>query len=335
MMMPRSILGSAAAALFLGLVAPAAREAQQDTPSRKKLDPTAWGSTHIGKGYPEFVRGDECLFCHRNDIGPTWGKNTHGRTIRMREDTPELTALLLSRSPATQFQQDVQYFLGSRHRVRFLKKSGYGKFSISGAQAALSADGKLDSWIEPEGPIWDERRFPERCAGCHATAVDPASKSFQAFGLDCLTCHGDVPLDHTNDTSRVWLSKKRRKDSQPITSLCAQCHLRGGRSRSTGLPYANTFIAGDNLFKDYEVDLAEADNLSLNPGDRHVYRNVRDVVVYGAESPTCITCHQVHGQSSIKHRRALRAPICLDCHYAEGEMKRVKRYIVSSDTCEY
>ena len=27
------------------------------------------------KEVPEFIAGDQCLFCHRNDIGPAWGKN--------------------------------------------------------------------------------------------------------------------------------------------------------------------------------------------------------------------------------------------------------------------
>src|SRR5688572_25378852 len=58
-------------------------------PAQKRLDPAAWGTNHSGKPVPEFVHGDECLFCHRNDIGPGWQKNTHGITIRQKEDAPE------------------------------------------------------------------------------------------------------------------------------------------------------------------------------------------------------------------------------------------------------
>jgi hypothetical protein len=43
----------------------------------------------------------------------------------------------------------------------------------------------------------------------------------------------------------MWLSKKRATTVRAITSICAQCHVRYGKSRSTGLPYRNTFIAGD------------------------------------------------------------------------------------------
>src|SRR4051794_39428433 len=48
----------------------------------KLLDPGAWGADHVGKPLPEFTSGDECLFCHRMDVGPTWSTNRHGQTIR-------------------------------------------------------------------------------------------------------------------------------------------------------------------------------------------------------------------------------------------------------------
>src|SRR2546428_629726 len=134
-------------------------------------------------------------------------------------------------------------------------------------------------------------------AGCHTTGVETATKTFSAFGHDCYACHGVVDLNHTGDTKLMLLSKKRRDALEVVTSICAQCHLRGGKSRSTGLPYPNQFVAGDNLFKDYLVNFALADDANLNAGDRHVYRNVRDVVVNGSET-TCLSCHKVHGQST-------------------------------------
>src|SRR5689334_7839434 len=33
--------------------------------STGELDPSAWGSDHVGKALPEFITSDECLFCHR------------------------------------------------------------------------------------------------------------------------------------------------------------------------------------------------------------------------------------------------------------------------------
>src|SRR5215475_11446127 len=131
--------GIALATFALLLICPphSGREASH---AQTKLAPAAWGSNHAGKPVPEYTHGDECLFCHRNDIGPGWQKNAHGLTVRQREDAPELVKRL--NPPA-----DAEFFLGSRHQVRFLKKSGYGKFAI------LSAKGE-----------WEKDKFADRCA---------------------------------------------------------------------------------------------------------------------------------------------------------------------------
>ena len=298
---------------------------------QKALDPAAWGSNHAGKPVPEYVPGDECLFCHRNDIGPGWRKNTHNLTVRQAEDAPEHQALLKSQPALAGLASQVEFFLGSRHRVRFLKKDGYGRFALLNTQADLPSRKLIDA----DKPSWDRERFANKCAGCHTTGVDSKTKAFSAFGIDCYSCHGVVDLNHSSDTSLIFLSKKRRDDARAITSACAQCHIRTGKSRSTGLPYPNNFVAGDNLFQDFEVDLSKADDESLNAGDRHVLRNVRDVALYGSESPTCISCHDVHRQSSLKHRRAPRSAICADCHDTSGSIKGSKPFTVHSPLCEY
>jgi hypothetical protein len=306
--------------------------AVQNSAPKKTRDPKAWGGNHVGKPIPEYVQGDECLFCHRNDIGPTWEKNSHALTVREREGAPELLTQLEIDAAFGKFAPEVGFFMGSRHRVRFLKREGYGKFELLNVQAVLDKNLKIEKWVDLEKPGWDEDKYANRCAGCHSTAVDPATRTFSAFGLDCYTCHGDVNLEHTKDTSLVLLSKKRRNDVKVITSLCAQCHLREGRAKSTGLPYPNNFVAGDNLFQDFEVDFARGEE--LNAGDRHVWRNVRDVVINGDESISCLNCHQVHANSSFKHRRVLRAPICSECHRGDG-FKEIRRYVVHSRLCEY
>ena len=305
---------------------------------QKSADPAAWGSNHVGQPIPDYVHGDECLFCHRFNVGPGWQKNTHGITVRQTEDAPELTALVTSQ-PALATSQpalapQIDYFLGSRHHVRFLHKEGYGKFALLNTRADLAPGGKTQSWVHLEKPAWDKDKFADRCAGCHTTAVDPKTRAFTAFGLDCYVCHGDVSLDHTHDTSTIWLSKKHQNDALSVTSICAQCHLRAGHSKATGLPYADNFVAGDNLFQDYQVDLAKADDPSLNPGDRHVFENVRDVLLNGGKT-ICLNCHRVHDQSTSRHRLVLTGPICLECHNATGPKKAIKPYVVHSEICEY
>jgi predicted CXXCH cytochrome family protein len=316
--------------LYAGLLA-AGNQGEQ----RKPVDPAAWGSNHVGKPIPEYVDGDQCLFCHRNDIGTTWQKNAHGITLRKREDAPELRKLLEGQAALGKLVSEIEYFLGSRRHIRFLKKEGYGNLALLKTRALLGPNRQVERWIDLDKPDWNKSRFANQCAGCHTTAVDASTKTFSAFGLDCYTCHGDVTLEHSNDTTLIWLSKKRRSDSKAVISICAQCHVRGGRSRSSGLPYANNFVAGDNLFQDYVVDFRKADNESINPGDRHVLRNIREVALFGERTPTCLSCHDVHAGSSFKHRRLPRTPICADCHPSEGSYKPLEQYTVTSPVCDY
>ena len=319
------------------LIFSAVNLASDQATQNKTVDPKAWGSNHVGKPIPEYVQGDECLFCHRYDAGVTWQKNAHGVTVRKREDAPELAKMLEAQPALAGVAKQVEYFLGSRHRIRFLRENGYGKFAILNAQADLGEDAQVKSQakvIDGDKLTWDKEKFALRCAGCHTTAFDSGAKTFGAFGHDCYVCHGDVDVNHSKDISLMLLSKKRRSDAKVITSICAQCHLRETKSRSTGLPFPNTFIAGDNLFQDLDVNWAKADDEKLNAGDRHVWRNARDVALYGNEAITCLSCHQVHGSSSLKHRRILRAPICSECHQNDG-FKEIKRYVVHSSLCEY
>ena len=315
----------------LGLSKPGLSAAAQ-----KGIDPAGWGTNHVGKPLPDYVHGDECLFCHRNDIGPGWQKNAHGITIRQGEDAPEFQAMVKAQPGLSPVAAQIEYFMGSRHRVRFLKKEGYGKFALLSTQAVLDRGGHASRWIDLANPSWDANSFAVSCAGCHTTAVDSKTHAFSAFGLDCYTCHGNVNLEHTGDTSLIFLSKKSKKDPKAIESTCASCHLRlAATSRSTGLPYPNNFVPGDNLFQDYQVDFSKADDPGLNPGDRHILQNVRDVAVNGQDFPTCLTCHQVHANSSEKHHRAPQSPMCFDCHNTNDNYKSVKPYTVNSALCQY
>lgn len=304
--------------------------------SPKKLDPAAWGSDHVGKPVPEYITGDECLFCHRTDVGPTWRNNRHQLTIReLDRDHPALTAL--KQSPESkQFAEEAKLVLGNENRQRFLKPAeAYGKLDLLSMEWTPPKGEEKGRLVSTEKPHWNQHKFADNCAGCHATGVDSKARTFSAPSVDCYACHGHVTLDHTKDSSLMWLAKKRKDPARVVTSICAQCHVRTGKSRSTGLPYANNFVAGDNLFRDFQVDFSEDKIGRLNPADRHILENVRDVVLYGKEEMTCLSCHDVHKQSSKKHRVLSNSAYCANCHNATGPKKIVKRYEVHSAPCEY
>jgi predicted CXXCH cytochrome family protein len=273
----------------------------------------AWGDDHVGQPFPAYMTGDECLFCHR-DIGTTWADNRHQLTIRFPQaDDQTLRSLEEHQSDVA---AEVQLLMGSRRITRFLKRSDqYGRLDIH--TTAMRPD-KVDD-TDPD-PIsisptdhWETTTFADRCAGCHTTAVDTSTRAFSAVSLDCFTCHGDVPTEHTEKTSNALLSTQN-KPPRHVVSLCGQCHLRGGASTSSGLPFPNTFVPGDNLFRDFQVDFSQQAMATLATIDQHIFRNTYDVAVRADATIDCLTCHDVHPSSSDKHKELEASEICSTCH---------------------
>lgn len=300
----------------------------------QQLNSASWGGDHVGKRAPEFMSGDECLFCHR-DVGPGWPTNRHGQTIRAAEAGSPAVAALAELPRGKELAAEVELLMGGSVRQRFLKRSvEHGRLDLLSVEWSPSKSGMDGKLIEVEQPRWDSKTFAARCAGCHATAVDSAKQTFAAASLDCFVCHGEVPDKHTTEGRLVFLSPHRKDAAQVVTSICAQCHLRGGKSQSSGLPYSNGFVAGDNLFRDFRIDLSAVAIEALNPGDRHVQENVRDVVLLGKEGVTCLTCHDIHKESSRKHREVADGEGCRTCHVTGSKKDRVS-YKVHSETCGY
>jgi len=94
-------------------------------------------------------------------------------------------------------------------------------------------------------------------------------------------------------------------------------------------------VAGDNLFRDFQVDLSPEKISELNPADRHVLENVRAVAVLGKDETTCLTCHDIHKKSSKKHHIVPVDATCVICHPATGSKKIHKEYEVHSKICGY
>jgi predicted CXXCH cytochrome family protein len=300
----------------------------------QRLDPAAWGGDHVGKPAPELYGGDECLFCHRATVGAVWQNDPHFRAVRDKFQgghvAPEIAALG-ARPPFAKAAAQVDFVLGHRRAARFLRRNDEGGFDLLNATLL---DPKQPRFAGAERAAWDSQAFAAKCIGCHTTGVDPASlRPFETF-VGCEACHGPYNDQHTGGTVFMRFAKKARETPQVIASACGSCHLRGGHSRSTGRPYANNFVAGDNLFKDFAFDFSGADDARLNPVDAHVERNVRDVVLLGRDNLTCLSCHKLHSTGSGLHRRQPKTDYCYVCHKTEP-FKELKAYDVHSAVCQY
>jgi hypothetical protein len=333
---PGSVLVALIFATAVSLWCPDAASSRAAPPAGKKLlDPAAWGGDHVGQELPQYTEGGECLFCHRNQVGGAWQTDKHNRTIRDAEASEPAVHALRAEPKTKTIAGEVTLLLGDTRAQRFLKRSAaYGKADLLAVVATFSRSrrARLDG---AENPHWDGEVFAAACAGCHATAVDPQTHAFATVSLDCYVCHGLAPEDHADDTRLVPLAKARKDSPAAVTSICGSCHIRFGKSKASGLPYPTNFVAGDNLFKDFEVDWKVLDDPQLNPADGHVMENVRDVVLDGRESTTCLSCHDVHAGSSRKHRELAVAENCQRCHEAGSPIKGHKTYEVHSERCQY
>lgn len=325
--------GSLAAGVLVGPGVPAQPSGQ--------LDAAAWGDDHVGRPLPGYVTGGECLFCHRDDVGPSWQSDPHRQTVRLaRPDDPPVAAVeaFLAAAGVT---SDVQAVLGgSEELLRYLRPNGrYGQYALLSVawEPEQAGDGEPTAGrlVRTDDPRWDDDKYALRCAGCHSTAVDAELRAFSAPSLDCYVCHGDVDATHPEDGSRVILSPHRADAAEVVTSICAQCHIRSGRSRSSGLPYPNQFVPGDNLFRDFAADFSDQALARLDPPDRHVLENVRRVVLRGDDERTCLSCHRLHEPSAREHRGLRTDDSCMTCHDRQGPRWLTKDYQDRSELCEY
>jgi hypothetical protein len=239
----------------------------------------------IAQSIANYPTGDSCLFCHRDDVGSSWLDNVHAWTTRPAGEPPQVGPL----------PPDATHVIGKEH-FRPLKQNGYGKFSL----------------LTLGGTSWQSNVFEKECAGCHTTAVNPLTGEFSSIGLDCYACHGNVPEDHATRKGTALLSRTRANADKEAIAICGSCHLRGGRSKTSGRPYPHAYIAGDDLFRDFQVDLHLDSKAKLDSSDSHVYLKTR-AVLEGGSDKSCIDCHRIHGphepeQHDSKHFSEV-------CHY--------------------
>lgn len=303
----------------------------------RQIDPAIRGKDHVGKTYPQLSGSDKCLNCHRADVGRFWIRDWHFLTLRGKyhEDhlAPEIETLD-SHSDYKTFTGEINYILGGRDAVRFLKRSSDSRFELLTIGIKRRKEGHPAKWFATAKSDWESSKFSEKCEGCHTSGLNSETKLPFEYFVGCESCHGPYNPKHANNAAFIRFSKKSRETAQMIASTCGSCHLRGGRSRSTDRPWPNNFVAGDNMFKDFVFDFALSDDPYLNPIDKHVQQNIRDIAMRGKVDLTCLSCHALHPSNTEKHQQRQRSAYCMICHESDS-YKSLKHYEAHSSVCEY
>ncbi len=308
-------------------------------------EPPPPANNRAGQPPPEYITGDECLFCHRI-IGQTWSLNEHQKTLLPTVAVPEIETILRSHPDLQPFARQIRFVLGNKHQIHLLKKSEkYGRLDLLSAVLRPNPDGSTPLLANKPPFHWDTKTFGQQCAGCHTTAVDSRTQAFSATAIDCYACHGVVDLKHANDPALISLSKKRNDPPGLIAATCGQCHIRTGTSKASGLPYANNHVVGDNLFADFQVNLS-ADALAvMPPRERHILANIRNSLKNSQEplrdrepankNITCLSCHNIHRASGRKHRKVAQSDYCNICHQPGNKKLTYNRKEKHHTLCGY
>ena len=187
-------------------------------------------------------------------------------------------------------------------------------------------DPKKGDWFdifqgEPRGPhewgFWKNggMNWNSRCAYCHTTGfeknydstTDSYASTWDAMGISCAQCHGDLEGHAKNPKVPVKLKPEHAMAS------CASCHAR--REELTG-----KFRPGENFDEHFRVALPDLTDIYHPDGqvrDENFEYGSFLTSKMGHAGITCLDCHNPHSGK-------LKLPVennalCLSCHSPPGQ----------------
>lgn len=282
-------------------------------------------------GLPGYEGSDGCRECHSIEH-EQWRGSTHARTVH---EPSESEKQLLRRSLLCG-DEDAAFILGERHARRFMIASP----GEPGKHVMLPCryDVGPAEWVGLHESDWKTLTWEKECGACHTAGFSSDDYSFRELGVGCEACHGPGSRHGEHATSGKMISFGALPAKGEVT-ICASCHLQGGKSRATGLNYARNYVAGDDLFDDYQFDWGKLNSTpenADNPIDIHQKLLIRDATRASADTGNqlrCTSCHEFHRMGHDKHEKLARQEFCYLCH-ARADFK-VKEYNQSCNVCEF
>lgn len=290
---------------------------------------TAWRDTFASPLAAYSHAGSkQCAECHDVEAAE-WKASSHASTLRAAssEDEDRLSSLI----PCS--DMGVSDVLGGHHQLRFLLRQpgvAWGEGRMLALPCAWNPNTKEMEMRHAED--WRTLPFETRCAPCHVTGQS-ADWSFPESGVGCESCHGPGS-EHVNDPSSSNTFGFEGKSAAQEVTVCASCHLQGGKSKRTGYNFPDEYVPGGSFFDDFEFDWDSLDHASVNEAiDVHQKKLIRSVILGGDSSLRCTSCHALHGMSHEKHQALPRQDFCNVCH--QPETNALKEYRQSCPVCEF
>ena len=146
---------------------------------------------------------------------------------------------------------------------------------------------------------WNEQGNPGACLSCHVTGYDPDTGTWEADGITCEACHGDVPVDHPMNPMPVDRS----------TEFCGKCHS-DTRFGWQEWEVSTHYKRGMECTVCHDPHSASIKQV-MSPGGQ--------VPIYEDASDLCINCHNDHSASFPYSAHSEQGISCIDCHITNLE----------------
>lgn len=159
---------------------------------------------------------------------------------------------------------------------------------------------------------WEAQNKNSSCLQCHTTNFSPATGQYEAEGISCVACHGEIPSDHPKTPVNLDKANTVCKDCHTVTfaefraSLhndkglqCTSCHY----AHQNGLRLGDQVTQCTNCHKNQLDDFAHESHINAGL----VCRNCHGYVDPNQEVP-------VDGLVPTGHDFRESTHACLNCH---------------------
>lgn len=167
---------------------------------------------------------------------------------------------------------------------------------------------------------WENQEFQESCLDCHTTGFSPATGEYEAEGVTCVACHGEVPENHPVQPVDVAIASNSCSDCHTVT----QAEFRASQHENIGLECTNCHNPHDNgLRRETETQQClSCHGLELEgfvAHDTHIANDVSCSECHGYVRPRDMNV-RIDGQHPTGHDFQAALTACVDCHEGGTEI---------------
>lgn len=186
------------------------------------LGATAAAADYVGSG--------TCAICHKKQ-GDLLRKSIHSKMIRQASGANLTEVHGNLAAPKAPKPEDFTHVMGG-----WYKEESYIR-AVTNADTTVSYTVINFQWDPIKGTYVDNqpmRDWLTRCAGCHTTGYQPATRSFSEFNIGCEACHGPGSEHIENEGDKNFIVIDRSSEG------CGFCHIRAENAATPEFP-AKTF----------------------------------------------------------------------------------------------